>query len=72
MDPARVEHGVLDVGMAHPVLNLLEAEAFVQQVTAAGVLEGVTVAQLRRPPGGGAVVLDQDVEHLAADGSGLV
>ena len=54
MDPARVEHGVLDVGMAHPVLNLLEAEAFVQQVTAAGVLEGVTVAQLRRPPGGGA------------------
>ena len=32
--------------MADPVLHLLYVEAFVQQVTAAGVLKGMAVAQL--------------------------
>jgi hypothetical protein len=39
MGDVRVDPGVLDVGMAHPVLHLLEGEAFVQKMTAAGVLE---------------------------------
>src|ERR1035441_8107962 len=39
---------------------------------AAGVLERVAVAQFRWPPGRGAVLFDQDVEHLAADGSALL
>ena len=60
--------------MADPVLHLLyvEVEAFVQQVTTAGVFEGVAVAQFCRPPGGCSVVLDEGVEYLAADGSALV
>ena len=54
--------------MAHPILNLFRVKTAAQQVIAAGVLEGVAVAQGGGPAGGGAVALGECVEPLAADG----
>jgi hypothetical protein len=55
--------------MAHPVLDLFDVEAFVQQVAAAGVFERVAVSQFGGPSGAGAVLFDEGVEGLAADGA---
>jgi hypothetical protein len=53
--------------VAHPVLDLLDGKTAAQQVAAAGVLEGVAVAQRSRPAGESAIAFDEDVESLAAD-----
>ena len=39
-----VDHFVLNVRAAYPVLNLLDVESFAQQVRAAGMLQNVTLA----------------------------
>ena len=57
-----VDHGVLDVGVSHPILYLFNVEPLAQEMSAARMFKRVAVAQLLRPASSGCVLLHQVIQ----------